>query len=144
MPLKEWVERTATLLAASEQLDDAAVVDRLVAEGSDRTMAWQLVTFVPLAFCRAMLMPANVRFAPTYRSAQGESKPIADEPVYREAAALAASPASRGKGETYWVHIAGRSPEFQGINSLLLAGSRLEDLALGEPVFFGGTQRDGA
>lgn len=113
----------------------------LVASGVPAGLAAGLVDFLPLAFARALLDGMGVRFADHYvrRTAQGRvigTKPLADEPVYREGLAVACEVS--GMGEGAFLAVAERSEEYRAVSRALNAGRRADDLECLPPVVSAG------
>jgi hypothetical protein len=129
----ELVEITADLF--QRPLDDAAVVSQLIALSETEATAWRLVVFLPMAFIRVMFAPRGVAFSDVFQI-NDESPPriLAEEPIFAEALAFAQRFETKEKHRDYWIMVAGRGAEFDGINTLLNGGSRLEDIRLGTPL----------
>lgn len=132
--VREMIERALPILQRSRELDDYAVIEALVADGSDRADAFEIIVFVPLAFSRYLLRQSGINFPRAYRlfiGGQTRLKLLGKEPVYRAAMELA----SRQVGGTLdYTAIAGRCAEFKMINAALQDGSQLRDLMVAEPM----------
>ena len=130
------------------EVDDWQTIQKLVAAGIDQSIALKLVQFVPLAFCRYMLKGTGVGFSPHYQLVESGSNKslelcLADEPVYEEALIAAERVFASGLGQ-YYYSVAGRSAEFNAINSALNAGSKLENQVCSAPVIENGILLKGA
>ena len=109
----------------------------LEAAGLPPHLAVDVVDFLPIALARALLDGMGVHFADHYvrHSAQGRvigTKPLADEPVFREGLAVACEVSSMG--ERAFLAVAARSEEYRAVSRALKAGRRAEELAYGPPV----------
>lgn len=113
----------------------------LEAAGIPRALAAEVVEFLPLALARSLLDGMGVRFADHYvrRTAQGReigTRPLAEEPVFREGMAVACEVSALGTGA--FLAVAGRSEEYRAVGRALDAGGRAEDLECHPPVVSAG------
>jgi hypothetical protein len=114
------------------ELDDDAVIERLVAGGHSRRDAGLAVVFLPLAFGRSLLAPLGVEIAATAMLGETEIV-LADDPLYRAAADHAARVHASGPDELFRA-LAFRSSEVSAVNQALNAGSQAADLVLSSPM----------
>lgn len=108
--------------------------------GVDQTQSDDLVSFVPLGFCRALFDGSGVNFHPNYTiinplTGKQASFPLADQPIFQEAYRVAEDWAANDLDEDLFYVIAGRSAEFKAIYGALEAGAKLNLIFAGEPVF---------
>ncbi|QDU23784.1 hypothetical protein ETAA1_57920 [Urbifossiella limnaea] len=109
--------------------------------GIPRPLAAEVVDFLPLALARSMLDGMGVRFADHYvrRTADGRvigTRPLADEPVFREGLAIACEVSCLG--DAGFRAVVERSEEYRAVGRALDAGSRAEDLECHPPVVSAG------
>lgn len=123
-------------------VDDETVYQHLITRGASRSMAARIVEFVPLAYGRVLMAGSGVTLSESYQRGEAEegkelpTRELAKEPVWNAAMSFASSEKSRGKVEAKdWLCIAARSCEFEAVNQMLHAGSKISDLMLMPPVF---------
>jgi hypothetical protein len=114
------------------ELDDEAVIARLVAENHVERDARLAVAFLPLAFGRALLGPLGVELAATAMLGDVEIV-LAGDPLYRAAAEHATQVHESGPSELFRA-LALRSAEVSAVNQALNAGSQAADLVLSPPM----------
>ena len=114
------------------ELDDEAVIARLVADGHAERDARLAVAFLPLAFGRSLLGPLGVELAATAMLGDAEVV-LADDPLYRAAADHAARVHESGPNDLFRA-LALRSAEVSAVNQALNAGSQAADLVLSPPM----------
>jgi len=130
--LSRMIQITVQTLAQNTDQHDRVVIDQLVVQGIERTLAEDLVIFIPVALTRVMLYQKGPTFSDEYWLTRGDSdeytvKSLNENKVYRQAydtffhLGLPHNP----------LRIAGRSPEFKAINQALLDGAKPEDLVGG-------------
>jgi hypothetical protein len=113
----------------------------LEAAGIPADLAAEVVDFLPIALARALLDGTGVRFADHYvrQTALGRvigTKPLADEPVFREGLSIACEVSAHGGGA--FLAVAARSAEYQAVSRALDGGARAEDLECHPPVMIAG------
>jgi hypothetical protein len=129
---KFWVERSISLLGAlAKQMTDGEAINLLQKHGIPKGEANEIVTFLPIAFCRKLLPQVN--WPPSYIEVRGESRlqfSFLDNERYliilNETEKYYASSPQK---ETI-LGVAARSAEFHVINSLILQGGNLMDIRL--------------
>ena len=137
MEIRQVIERALRFFPEHKQSSNEELVDALVSGGIAEEIAWKILTFTPLAFCRVMFKSSGIHFSATYIQRKNlnleEEKYFNDELFFGESITIAESKVGGTSGD-YWLSIAGRSAEFQAINSLLIQGSRLENIRLTKPI----------
>jgi hypothetical protein len=138
--LRELVKLTITLFLQHPDAEDGYICELLDQSGVDETLSDDLVSFVPLGFCRALFDGTGVSFPPNYTmrnpiTRRQASFPLADQPIFQEAYRAAEDWAANGLDEDIFYVIAGRSAEFKAIHGALEAGARPNLIIAGEPVF---------
>jgi len=128
----------AAIRAALPVLVQYGHVDRVVLQawlvryGLTNVQARAAMRFIPLAFGREVMKGMGVSFPDTYLRVTGdqsEERPLADEPFFYGAAALA--PQLPPDAVTT---IAMQSAEMQALNAALHGGANAADLVAGPPV----------
>ncbi|RJL33238.1 DUF6348 family protein [Bailinhaonella thermotolerans] len=114
----------AAFCEGEEPPEDEEVWRRLVGAGVEPWLAERLLIFLPMAYTRRLLPDVSY---PDTLAGPGGRVVLAAEPVF----AAALDRAQRG-GRDEVGRIATRGAEFNAINNALNAGSRMEDLVLGE------------
>jgi hypothetical protein len=138
MQAEEFVEKSLSTFQEGKNFNNREIVNRLAAHGINEEIAWRIICFVPLAFCRVMLQSSGVHFAPTYLLKSSavefeEEKVLAEEPFFEAAVKVAQSKIGSTSGD-FFLAVAGRSAEFHVINTALNDGSQLENLVLTSPI----------
>jgi len=130
------VTDAVALFRTSPEFDDVAAFKALLNRGVSRQLAARLVEFVPMAYCRVLLRDVGVQFPDSFRRAgeRSEARPLASEPVWEAAYALAISEVERGVRSPDVLMVAARSAEFQAVDALLNRGSKAKDVVLTVPV----------
>lgn len=141
MEPREAVEIAVVLLGSNPTADDWDVLRDLVNCGVDEATAVRLVQFVPIAFTRFLYRNSGVRFAENYvvLGPDGQpraERPLADEPVYREAWAYCEAHAVAGAADD--IHpVAARSGGYWAIEELRRQGLGLSGMMTSPPILRG-------
>jgi hypothetical protein len=103
-------------------------------------VAFRLVEFLPLAYCRLVLSDSGIGFCDCFQRklADGSLSPeqqLDSEPLWVELVSFARAEKRSGVTGDALLAIAGRSSEFHAVNQLANHGSRLKDIVLTPPVF---------
>lgn len=136
----ELVQLAVTLFQQNQDAEDEYICELLDQSGVDKTQSDDLVTFVPLGFCRALFDGSGMHLPPNYTfinpiTNEQASFPLADQPIFQEAYRVAECWAADDLDEALFFAVAARSAEFKAINKALEAGARPNLIILGEPVF---------
>jgi hypothetical protein len=142
MDLNQSIRKAITIFQQHQQTDDIDVLETLVAEGIDRSLARRLLLFVPMAFCRLMFGSRGVKFEDEYLVVDENAKPIrrgtvSTEPVYIEAVNVFGVVVAARPGGDFLLAVAARSAELRAINEMALSGSKLADIVLTAPHVMG-------
>jgi hypothetical protein len=142
MTIREAIQVSIPVFEASQRAGASDLCSALVAAGIPSVLAPDLVDFLPLALARAMLEGSGVGFADHYvrKTSQGRvigTKPLLDEPVYREGLAIACELSGHGEGGAF-LAVAGRSPEYQAVSRAIDNGLKAADLECHPPVVSAG------
>ena len=139
--------RDATLIAipvfeASERASTGDLCTALEAAGIPAGMAADVVDFLPIALARALLEGSGVRFADHYvrKTSQGQvigTKPLLDEPVFREGMGIACEVSGGGDGRAF-LSVAVRSAEYQAVSRAIDGGLQMAELECHPPVVSAG------
>jgi hypothetical protein len=137
MDTRERLQKALPLFAGIETGDRDGLLRALRAAGFTEAAAAEIVEFMPLAFARVLLEDVGVPLPEHYvRRVPGSHEErkhrLADEPIYREAAAAAWEVLQTD--EAAFVAVAARSSELQALNRALHAGARLDDFLLSPPA----------
>jgi hypothetical protein len=129
------IVRLLGVASADANLDDHALANRLAdSSGMNPTVAWRLVTLVPMAFGRAVLQEFDVTLLPTYilrRDNGTESRRgLRDEPEFR----AAEDHIDEFRRLPGFRELASRSAEVNALSRLLDSGLRPEGAVLAETV----------
>ncbi len=140
--LRRGVDAMIDFLRADPTADDHAIVLHLTSRGMSQLQATKLVQFVPIAFTRFLYRSAGVRFAPDYvvlgpDGQPAARRPVAEEPVFREAWGHCEEAASGAAGEDYFVPIAARSGGYRALQDLIRQGSNLASVVTSPPIMMG-------
>lgn len=139
MELHEAVEIVVALIHADPTVDDDAILRDLADCGVDEATAVRLVQFVPIAFTRFLYRTSGVRFAENYvvLGSTGQSvaeRPIAAEPVFREAWQHCETVAAGSPTDGYFESVASRSGGYRAIQDLLDRGLGLAGFLVSPPI----------
>jgi hypothetical protein len=142
---KEEIMRAVPVFAANKGSTLAGLIAALQRAGFDKSLATDLVEFLPLAFARASLEGRGVKFAEYYVRVDGQKrerarKKLIEQPVYREALGLVLD--VKRQGTDVFMAIASRSPELPTINRALQGGSRPEQVKLPPPTLLWSDDRE--
>ncbi len=140
MNIKLIIERACDVLYKHQEDDCNLIYDLLISEGWDEITCSKAVAFIPIAFCRLLLIDSGVSFSENYiciksDSKEREEKSFFSEPFFCKACDIAKN-TSKTHNSDYFLAIAGRSAEFRTINQLLNNGSSLENIKLTSPMIF--------
>lgn len=129
-PVNEVISKAVAVFRSSPNLGDDGIYKALVADGIEQQLAARIVEFLPMAYCRILLVNKGVKFPDTFRRLLRDGSTSADhllssEPLWKAAMAFAQS---EGASRKDILAVAARSAEFHAANQLLNTGSKLEDL----------------
>jgi hypothetical protein len=129
--VRDAILRAVPVFLANQQASFWDIRDRLVEVRIPRTLATDLIEFLPLALSRAVLQGMGIGFKDYYIRLlpSGEALPpkkLVDEPVFREGLAMAGE--IRRGGEAGFLAVLLCSSEFAEVNDSLNAGSKPENL----------------
>jgi hypothetical protein len=135
------IDKCLDVFLTHREADEPTILRELVARGIQPKLAWQLIQFVPMAFCHRLLRGTGVLFPESFLAqdprtearTRGELK---DVPLYVEAAEMAEAWIADGVPREQWIAIAGRSAEYHVINLFIGKGSQLRGIHLAEPILF--------
>jgi hypothetical protein len=133
----EMIEMAVSVFAAHTTMLNRDVLHVLIRMGLSEMESLELIEFVPLAFARLILADLGVDVSDEYvrldaNGTERVRRSLKDEPMYRDALALGPTVAARDKAS--FMATAGRSAEFQMVNSALLRGDKPENLVLTTPI----------
>jgi hypothetical protein len=118
-----YLESTVSLLVDYPFLGKEQLIQLLCSLELDRETAWELVTFVPLAYFRALLSASGVKFADTCvlqnRAGEAWTMSFSEQLTYQEALEYAATHLSSGMAQEQIEAVILRSCEFEDVNNLL-------------------------
>jgi hypothetical protein len=125
----------------SSDLDEEAVVDRLIRDGCSRTRAWKLRVLVPMAFARVAFEPSGVRFPAFFQVAKPgagatglkqKRRRLSTEPAFLAAVRLARRLSAAGRIEAFY-RVVHRSAEYGSIQHRYRQGIPLREIHLAVP-----------
>jgi hypothetical protein len=130
--MNEAIARALTIFRGSPGLDDEGVFRALVNQGVERLLAARLVEFLPIAYCRVLLLNSGVRFSNSFARAVSPLKiqSLSCESVWIPFLAYAESEIREGVARREILMVAGRSAEFHAINQMLDKGAELKNVVL--------------
>ena len=132
-----YVVHTVSLLEDYPFLSLPRLIDMLCALELEPQEAWDYLTFVPLAYLRALLQPSGARFSDSYVlvDALGNETPLSldAQPVYHAARAYALEQFSQGMAQESIEAVITRSVEFIELNNRLKRGDDPGSIELGPP-----------
>ena len=128
------ITKVVDLFRNSPEMDDEEIFRSLLSAGLERRLAARLVEFVPIAYCRVLLEHTGARFSETFKRLGGDHKTsgerlLRSEPAWEASLQFARREMEKGIPLQEKLQVAGRSPEFDAVSSLLNKGSLLEDIA---------------
>ena len=137
MKMADAIMQAVALLRS--QMDEFALYRELVQRGVERPTATRLVAFLPMVYCRLILVESGLRFPETYQrtlpdGTHSPSIPLSSESVWNEAMTFAESERRNGVKGQALMAIAERSAEFQAANKLVNGGSELKDVRFTETL----------
>lgn len=115
--------------------------EALVKAGIAPSLAEELLQFMPLAFARAYMNGAGIKFADYYirlnpQTKEEIQKRLDDEPVYRDSLEVAFHIINNNSCGEAFTAIVFCSCELIVLNKLLTKGSKPEDIVIGPPILF--------
>lgn len=128
------ISKAIRVLSAGRELEDSKLIERLVADGVERSYATRLVLFIPVAYARLVLGSFCVKFSDYFLRSYGEGRVSAEQRLDSDAVWLEVRNSAEAhirvlsRDERRW--IAGRSPEFKVINQVLNDGLEIKDSVL--------------
>ena len=133
------ISKAIYIFRRSSDASDVDVYNALVASGEEGQNAARIVEFLPIVYCRLILVSKGVKFADTFRRTLSEGqlsadKPLSSEPLWKACVAFANTEVRSGVSGKELLVIAARSAEFDAVNRLLNGGSKLEQITLLPPV----------
>lgn len=130
--MNEAIASALTIFRTSPNLDDESVFRALVDKGVERSLAARLVEFLPIAYCRILLLKSGVQFSNTFTRSASPLKiqSLSSEPVWVPFLAYAESEIRKGASRQEILIIAGRSAEFDAVNQMLHKKAELKNIAL--------------
>jgi hypothetical protein len=132
------VASTVEVLSREPRLDQDEALREIERAGVPPSDAWRLYQLVPIAFCHLLFAAKGVGFPPRFierHNGTDVSREFAQESIYNQAMAVAASRVERGNPIDMLLPVARYSAEFETICALLGSGAALENIRLVEPVF---------
>jgi|ERR1700722_3116181 hypothetical protein len=130
--VNEAIARALTIFRESPELDDEGAFRALIDRGVERSIAARIVEFLPIAYCRVLLLNSGVQFSNSFVRAASPLKiqSLSSEPLWIFFLASAESELRGGTARREMLMVAGRSAEFQAINQMLDKGAELKNVAL--------------
>jgi hypothetical protein len=130
--VNEAITKCLTIFRSSPELDDQSVFRELVEKGIQRSLAARVVEFLPIAYCRLLLLKSGVQFSDTFTRSASPLKiqSLSSEPVWVSLLAYAESEIREGATSQDILMVAGRSAEFQAINKMLDKKAELKNIVL--------------
>jgi hypothetical protein len=130
--MNEAIASALTIFRESPELDDESAFRALVDGGMERPIAARMVEFLPIAYCRVLLLNSGVQFSNSFVRAASPLKiqSLSCEPVWIPFLAYAESEIRGGTARREMLMIAGRSAEFHAINQMLNQGAELKNVTL--------------
>jgi hypothetical protein len=130
--VNEAIARALKIFRESPELDDEGAFRALIDRGVERSIAARIVEFLPIAYCRVLLLNSGVQFSNSFVRAASPLKiqSLSSEPVWIFCLAYAESEIRGGTARREMLMVAGRSAEFQAINQMLEKGAEPKNVAL--------------
>ena len=130
--MNEAIATALSIFRDSPGLDDERVFRALVDRGVERLLAARIVEFLPIAYCRVLLLNSGVQFSNSFARAASPLKiqSLSCEPAWIFFLAYAESEIREGVARPELLLVAGRSAEFHAINQMLDKGAELKNLRL--------------
>jgi hypothetical protein len=129
--MNELIVKAVSIFRVSTDLDDDALLKRLVSDGVEHRLAARLVEFLPMAYARLMLEKSVARLPDSYlrMSTTGDLRthPLDSEPVWNASIEYARAEVAKGISPQDLLAVAGRSAEIDAANKMLNAGFALKD-----------------
>lgn len=155
MSEEEWAEtrglmcKAVSVLASAPFQSKGAVLEQLCQWGVERGTAWEIVTFLPIAYFRLLLARYEAMFPETFIfcDPSGESQELAyaDQPIYQDCLRFARAAFSLGVDPLPLQAIVTHSCEFREVNRLLGEEETPPgDIRLAPPTIYLGDCDDGA
>jgi hypothetical protein len=139
MKLEDQIQLGISLLTNFHLSSNEEIVNRLMECNIPEDLAWEIILFVPMAFCRVMFRDAGIEFPSVciFETqdilSDREYKLFTEIEIYCSALKIATSQIS--KGFDYFLNIAYRSCEYQSIEKLTQQRSKLDSIRLVSPIF---------
>jgi hypothetical protein len=116
---------------AEHELDDDAIVKRLIADGMEPALTERLVVFLPMVYFRIMMERTKIVFPDVYQEklpdGTMQTRVLSNESVWEPSFEFARAEIKLGMSSEDLLNVAGRAAECDAINKLLNAGSKIED-----------------
>lgn len=134
----EDISKAVAIFRSSPNLKDLELCRELVNVGFKRKQAARLVEFLPVVYCRLVFRDSGCQFADVYERRNADHKAstysLSSDPIWSPLLNFASKEVGINPNQDFLV-VAARSAEFDTINTLLNAGSKLEDVRLTATVF---------
>jgi len=120
--------------------NDEQICLRLIDAGIPAESSPRLLEFLPIAYCRVLLVGLGVRFSNEFQRIQADgslssARLLTSEPLWNPVMEFVNRQLQEGIPKHLLLRIAGRSAEFDAVNQLLNRGSNPTHVAL-TPVIF--------
>jgi hypothetical protein len=146
MNLQESIATVVSAFQTQPEAEDDTIYSFLRTQGIEEALATKLIQFVPIAFCRFIMRPSGIRFAPNYvmmdaRGRQVGEFALAEEPVFQEALTYCQTALAEGQKPAFFLLVAARSAGYRVIQELLANGSRPENIITSPPILQDGSRQ---
>jgi len=130
--VNEAIASALTIFRNSPELDDQSVFQALIDKGVERSLAARIVEFLPIAYCRVLLVKSGVQFSNIFTRAGSplNVQSLSCVPIWVPLLAYAEAEIREGATRQEILMVAGRSAEFQAINQMLNNNAELKNIVL--------------
>jgi hypothetical protein len=137
MTARDAILRAVPVFVAQPEGDLYTIRTALVGAGIPVGISAEIIEFLPLAIARAMLNGMGIHFEDYYirKTEHGRvvgEKKLLDEPVYREALAMADEIGRMADG--VFMAVAGWSSEYRAVSKAMNSGKQPDELSFGPPT----------
>jgi hypothetical protein len=119
-------------------VEDSEIVEYLTKADVSEDIAFDIVIFTPIAFCRKKFDIVGIKFPDKYYVYEGENMQVSrfsESRVYEQAVAFYVNNVLHNYSDTYIMRIVGRSAEFDAIVQALEANVEYESMVI-DPMRF--------
>lgn len=140
--LKKRVRSAVRVFCSAPRTTQEEILHALKTAGLSAPEAWEILQFVPIAFCHVVMREEGVTFPPTYLAAswtdnQRARRTFTDVPLYLAATLVAKHALANGSTKQDLIPVFGLSAEYAAISQVKNLDGSIHGITVTEPLLFG-------